>query len=570
MAPAHTAWRRPILQRKGADLTVGALVTTRGGNSGWLSELGDSRATCFDKRAYALEAVAIQPEATFRTPSLRLPWHRNPVPFAPTRTHGPVPPRFHFPLSMIMQPLTHLTIPAACGSFSIIHRRAVGGLCLGAAVLAACPSLRAAPAVTQGHGAADAAFNLAPVPPPAINDAASKATFSLIDGTRDSGSGELAVLADGKVPANEDSPRENFFFATNTDGGRIGVDLGAILSIKSVATYSWHGGGRGPQVYTLFAADGKAENFNAAPKRGTEPTSCGWQRLADVDTRPHDGKLGGQYAAEVSNKDGAPLGEFRHLLLDVVRVSANDPFGNTFFSELDVIDAKAPAVERLKPTLRIVNTHVSADGRLSYSIDSSKAPALTEWSGKELLPVIQEWYPKIVALLPSEGFHAAEQVNFEFRTDMGGVPAYTGGNKISLNTPWIAGELKREAKGCVIHEMVHVVQGYGKGPRNAKPAFAPGWVTEGLADYIRWYLYEPQSKGAVIRDARQAKYDASYRVTANFFDWVVTTQDKDMLRKLNAAAREARYNDELWKTWTGKTLAQLGEEWKKAIADGRR
>ncbi|MEI7912614.1 MAG: basic secretory protein-like protein [Verrucomicrobiota bacterium] len=471
---------------------------------------------------------------------------------------------------MIPPPLARFTAAATPASFSNNHRSSLSALWLGAVAIAACPSLQAAPVVTQGHGGPDAAFSLAPVPPPAINDAAAKATFSLVDGSRDGSSGELAVLADGKLPATEDSPAANFFFADNTDGGRIGVDLGSIISVKSIGSYSWHGGGRGPQVYTLFAADGKAEHFNAAPKRGTDPASCGWQRVAAVDTRPHDGKAGGQYAVEISNKDGAPLGEFRHLLFDVAKAAAADPFGNTFFSEIDVIDAKGPAVERLKPALPLVTNHVSADGKASYSIDSSKAPDLTEWSEKELLPVIVDWYPKLVALLPSEGFHAATVLKFEFRTDMGGVPAYTAGNKISLNAPWIAGQLKGEAKGCVIHEMVHVVQGYGRGPRGAKPAFAPGWVTEGLADYVRWYLYEPQSKGTVIRDPKQAKYDASYRVTANFFDWVVTTQDKDLLRKLNTAGREARYSEDLWKTWTGKTLAQLGEEWKKAIADGRR
>jgi len=34
-------------------------------------------------------------------------------------------------------------------------------------------------------------------------------------------------------------------------------------------------------------------------------------------------------------------------------------------------------------------------------------------------------------------------------------------------------------------------------------------------------------------------------VTANFFDWVVTTHDKDLLRKLNTAGREASYSEEL-------------------------
>lgn len=444
-------------------------------------------------------------------------------------------------------------------------------LLLAAAGIVACPARLAAACVTQGHSTADAEFQLAPVPPPATCDAATKATFTLIDGSRDRASADLAVLADGKVPANEDSPRENFFFATNTDGGRIGIDLGSIISIQSVGSYSWHGGGRGPQVYTLFAADGTADNFNPAPKRETDPTSCGWQLIAAVDTRPHDGPPGGQYGVALSNKGGAPLGGFRHLLFDVVRTSDKDPHGNTFFSEIDVIDAKDAAVERLRPAPRIVKSHLTADGKFRFMIDSTKAPALTAWCEKELVPVILEWYPKLVALWPSEGYRAPEVVELAFRTDMGGIPAYTDGSNIALNAPWIASQLAGEAKGCVVHELCHVVQNYRHVLRaNPQATLAPRWVTEGLADYIRWFLYEPQSKGAVMRDASQAQYNAGYRVTANFFDWAITTQDKGLLQKLNTAAREGHYREALWETWTGQTVTELAAKWKQAIAEGQR
>jgi hypothetical protein len=409
------------------------------------------------------------------------------------------------------------------------------------------------------------------VPPPAINDAAAKATFTLVDGQRDRNSGELAVLADGKVPAGEDAPRENFFFGMNTAGGRIGVDLGAVISIKSIGSYSWHGGGRGPQVYELFAADGKAKNFNPAPKRGTDPASCGWTRVAKVDTRLKDGNGGGQHAAEISNKDAAPLGEFRHLLFDIAKTVDTDPHGNTFFSEIDVVDAKAATPDRLRAPEKIVKSYRSKGGKFRYIIDSTKAPALTGWTEDELLPVIEEWYPKLVAMLPSDGYRAPDVVNFEFRDDMGGTPAYAVGNKIALSAPWFPGQLKNEAKGCVVHEMGHVVQNYWRARQtNPNPSPTPGWVTEGICDYIRWFLFEPESKGAVIRDARQAKYDASYRVTGNFLDWLTTAKDKELVRKLNAAAREGRYDEKLWKEWTGKTVQELGEEWRQAIADGKR
>lgn len=439
-----------------------------------------------------------------------------------------------------------------------------------ALLLAAGTMLHAGPAVTTGHSPGDGGFKPGKVPAPAVNDAASKAVLTLIDGRADAAGGPLAVLTDGKVPSGQDSPRENFFFAMNTDGGRIGVDLGSVISVKSIGTYSWHPGGRGPQVYEVYAADGRAGHFNSSPKKGTDPAAAGWKLLAKVDTRLKQGG-GGQHGVEIANPDGQPLGDFRYLLFDAARTDHADPHGNTFFSEIDVVDAKAASPERLKVPEKIVKSYPSGDGKFRYVIDTTKAPALTDWTAKELLPVVKEWYPKLVELLPSDGYRAPDVVHFEFRDDMGGTPAYAAGNRISLSATWFPGQLQREAKGCVVHEMGHVVQNYWRArATNPNPSPTPGWVTEGICDYLRWFLYEPESRGAAIQDPRQANYDASYRITANFLDWLVTTKDKDLLRKLNAAAREGRYDEKLWQEWTSKTVAELGEEWRKAIADGKR
>ena len=440
-----------------------------------------------------------------------------------------------------------------------------------ASLFASFLNFTSAATIRKGHSASDAGFKLGPIPTPAVNDSAAKATFTLIDGQRDRNSGELSVLADGKAPANEDSPRENFFFAMNTAGGRIGVDLGSVISVKSIATYSWHTGSRGPQVYQVYAADGMAKAFNGNPKRDTDPATVGWKLVAQVDTRSKERNGGGQHGAEISNPDGTPLGEFRHLLFDIAKTAYPDPHGNTFFSEIDVIDAKAAPPERLKAPEKIVKSYQSKDGQFRYLIDSTKAPALTEWTESDLLPVIEEWYPKLVDLLPSDGYRAPDVVHFEFRDDMGGTPAYAIGNKIALSATWFPGQLEREAKGCVVHEMGHVVQNYWRARQtNPMPTETPGWVTEGICDYIRWFLYEPQSQGAIVRDPRQAKYDASYRITANFLDWLITTKDKDLVRKLNAAAREGRYDEKLWEEWTGQTVQELGQEWQKAIEEGKR
>jgi len=440
-----------------------------------------------------------------------------------------------------------------------------------AASLLASTHLYGAAHVATGYHPTDAGFKLGSIKPPAANDAAAGATFTLVDGRKDGASADLAVLTDGKVPGGDDEPRSNFFFAQGTNGGRIVADLGDITLVKGVASYSWHSGSRAPQVYKLYAASGKEAKFDPAPKRPIDPKNSGWTLVTTVDTRRENAN-GGQHAVEITEKGGRPLGDFRYLLFDIEPTSEKDIHGNTFFSEIDVISTRGPELARLKVPEKILKEYKSKDDKFTYIVDSTEAPELTGWSEKELIPVIQEWYPRLIELLPSNGYRAPNIVSFEYKHDIN-VPAYAAANRITLNAGWFPGELKREAKGCVVHEMGHVVQNYWRAQAtNRNPKKTPGWVTEGVCDYIRWFLYEPQSKGAGINAERVdgANYDKSYRTTANFLDWVIAERDKDLLQKLNAVAREGNYDEELWETWTGKSLEELNGEWKEAIRKGKR
>ncbi|MCB1131998.1 MAG: hypothetical protein KDN05_12770 [Verrucomicrobiae bacterium] len=424
------------------------------------------------------------------------------------------------------------------------------------------PSLAAAkPRVVMER--AEDGFRFGRIPAPALNDAASEAHLAMVDGRGDGNSGGLDVLTDGRLPANEDQPRANFFLAQGSEGGRLRMDLGKTADVLSIASYSWHRGGRAPQVYTLWGAAGSEPGFDDSPARGTDPRRAGWTPIAKVDTRKvkQDGR---QHAALVSDPAGRSLGTYRHLLFDIGKTDESDPFGHTFFSEIDVVTADRPEPDRCKP---VVGTFATKDGKYRFVVDATKAPELLEWVEKELMPDVEEWYPKMVAMMPSKGYGAPDTVRMEFKDDMGGTPAYAMGNSLSLSIPFFRGQLQGEAKGCVIHELVHVIQSYGFARRvNRNPSPTPGWVTEGLADYVRWFLYEPEKQGARItrHNIGSARYDGSYRITANFFDWVVRKHHKDLLKDLNAAAREGRYDEKLWETWTGKTLQELGGEWIEA------
>ena len=208
-------------------------------------------------------------------------------------------------------------------------------------------------------------------------------------------------------------------------------------------------------------------------------------------------------------------------------------------------------------------TFKDSAGKAEITVDSAAAPELAEWAEKELSPAMAEWYPKIVAMLKSDGFTAPDKVTILFRDGMNGVPAWTQGNQVSCNIEWYKKNLKGEAKGATIHELVHVVQQYHRGPNKV-----PGWLSEGIPDYIRWFLYEPQTGGAELsaKQADRVNYDGSYRVTANFIRWVVAKHPVDLVAKLNAAARDGKYEESLWKTLTGKSVQELGAAWKEDLA----
>lgn len=180
------------------------------------------------------------------------------------------------------------------------------------------------------------AFKFKNVPSPVKDDAAAKATLALVLGRRDPNGARLSALTDGLLPSEEDQPDANFFFAQGTRGGRIRMDFGSVIEIAQVNSYSWHPNTRGPQVYNLYGSDGSDPKFNAAPDEKTNPADCSWKLIATVYTIPKQGEMGGQYGVSISDPSGS-LGKFRYLLFDCDATEVDDPWGNTFFSEIDVI-----------------------------------------------------------------------------------------------------------------------------------------------------------------------------------------------------------------------------------------
>jgi Peptidase of plants and bacteria len=116
--------------------------------------------------------------------------------------------------------------------------------------------------------------------------------------------------------------------------------------------------------------------------------------------------------------------------------------------------------------------------------------------------LVVEWEPRVAVALGVPVERRPKSVTIIFR-DMKGV-AYWDGKAINVATAWVAGH--PDDAGLVVHELTHVLQGYRK---------APGWMTEGLADYVRFQLMEKGKFGIRIDPSKNKPTD-SYRVTGYF------------------------------------------------------
>jgi hypothetical protein len=113
----------------------------------------------------------------------------------------------------------------------------------------------------------------------------------------------------------------------------------------------------------------------------------------------------------------------------------------------------------------------------------------------------------------------------------------------------------RDDVGAMVHETTHVVQHY--------TVDNPGWLVEGVSDYIRFFKFEPGKLGKI--NAERAHYDGGYRVTAAFLAFVAGKYDDQLVLKLNRLMREGHYKDEVFHELTGKNLHELDEEWRSSL-----
>jgi hypothetical protein len=187
------------------------------------------------------------------------------------------------------------------------------------------------------------------------------------------------------------------------------------------------------------------------------------------------------------------------------------------------------------------------------TIDVSDAPDLRPWA-EQAQKLMVDWFPHLTQLLATEDWKAPRTLKLVLKKGIG-PPAYTSGDTITAKAEWVRDH--PDDFGMVIHELTHVVQAYHHRGN-------PGWLVEGVADYIRWWRYEPESRRTPV-DPQKASYRDSYRTTANFLAWVVGRYSRRLVPELDRAMKKGTYSDEIFKTVTGKSLDDLWAEFVSTL-----
>ena len=170
----------------------------------------------------------------------------------------------------------------------------------------------------------------------------------------------------------------------------------------------------------------------------------------------------------------------------------------------------------------------------------------------------ETWYPRIYALLPCNRNPPSTQIHLKFSKDMEGVAA-TSRDRIEVAAKYV--KKATNDFGMVIHELTHVIQAY---PEPAPGCRKPGWLVEGIADYIRLFHYEPNAPRPRINPDK-ASYRDAYKTTAIFLDWVQKHYAKDLVEKLNRSLHDGRFQADMFKDITGKTVDELWKEYTDTL-----
>jgi hypothetical protein len=219
---------------------------------------------------------------------------------------------------------------------------------------------------------------------------------------------------------------------------------------------------------------------------------------------------------------------------------------------LPVISQNAPKRnwEDIDLSLAVSNDTIKRKGFTIVFINQSEH--FSKSTGERMIETFFKVYPQEARLYNR---NTRKLITFVIDPGYTGVAAASGG-VIKVNPEWMI--KNPEDLDVVTHEAMHIVQNYPGGA-------GPGWITEGVADYVRYKLGVNNAAGnwSLPELSEKHHYTNAYRVTARFFVWIEKNYNRKLVKKLDHAMRTKTYTKDFWKKETGKTVDELWDDYKK-------
>jgi len=176
----------------------------------------------------------------------------------------------------------------------------------------------------------------------------------------------------------------------------------------------------------------------------------------------------------------------------------------------------------------------------------SKDPQLDPLVKQKLVDTYFQVYPRLVKTFNKK---STREVIFMVDTAYKAVAAASS-NRVIFSADYL--KAHPYDTDVVTHETMHIVQGYGY-------RAGPVWLTEGIADYVRFKygIDNASSRWSLPAYNSKQHYTDSYRITGRFFVWIEQRVKPGMIRKIDRQLRDHTYTPEKWKQLGGKTLDEL-------------
>ena len=175
------------------------------------------------------------------------------------------------------------------------------------------------------------------------------------------------------------------------------------------------------------------------------------------------------------------------------------------------------------------------DRPLAVEVDTDDFPQFAA-AGHEMKRRAASWWPIINEALASPGYRPPNKVTLHFTKFLPDnvVGRAVGDDAIELNANFFEAHpiaTHPHLYTVLAHELAHVAQHY--------PPLATKWLTEGIADYVRFYVLFPDDPARFF-DPMHGDFRTGYQPAAAMLDHVERTCGMGSVRQVNAYLRKGR------------------------------